>query len=370
MSEWYEPAGLFEHVQDVDDDIVNRYVNSINAANMAATWIVGENAHLWKQETGGEWQELADQCSGFSASSLNSRAIIWHRFAEVAEDLPRCSFGHFRSAISLPQEEALQFLYWVNRAQVSTREAERAVNMIKRDGFESAARALGLETQFVPAVPETQQPHSGKQRGPKPAPPPPAPPPPPPGGVIPLTKPRQTAEHRHEDHRMPIGNDVLMPENVDDPGVLLQQHVEAILALDFEESVGKKAAKTLRETADLLDPPQGKRKVATMDQVNSVARLWNALDGVRHMATMTAHRIKQVRARLAEDFFAANYRDAMNKVMQSPGLLGNNNRKWVADFDWFIRPNTVPAIMEGKYDNWGADVSGDEWGKVFGDEHS
>ena len=34
----------------------------------------------------------------------------------------------------------------------------------------------------------------------------------------------------------------------------------------------------------------------------------------------------------------------------SPFCLGAGSRGWKADIDWFLRPDTVTRIMEGKYD--------------------
>lgn len=38
-------------------------------------------------------------------------------------------------------------------------------------------------------------------------------------------------------------------------------------------------------------------------------------------------------------------------------LRGQNNRNWQADFDWLLKPNNMPKVLEGKYTNKGGAVN-------------
>ena len=42
---------------------------------------------------------------------------------------------------------------------------------------------------------------------------------------------------------------------------------------------------------------------------------------------------------------------AIEKVRQSDFLLGKNKDGWTITFDWFIRPNNFPKVLDGNYDN-------------------
>lgn len=42
---------------------------------------------------------------------------------------------------------------------------------------------------------------------------------------------------------------------------------------------------------------------------------------------------------------------AVEKVRASDFLNGNNNKGWTITFDWFIKPNNFPKVLEGNYDN-------------------
>lgn len=62
-------------------------------------------------------------------------------------------------------------------------------------------------------------------------------------------------------------------------------------------------------------------------------------------------RRRKLEARFRDAFFSANWQPALEKLQSSTFCKGKNERGWVATFDWFIQPDTVPKIMEGKYDD-------------------
>ena len=58
-----------------------------------------------------------------------------------------------------------------------------------------------------------------------------------------------------------------------------------------------------------------------------------------------------LKRRLADPFFALNWKAALRKIASSEFCKGESSRGWRASFDWFIQPDSVPKIMEGKYDS-------------------
>ena len=67
-------------------------------------------------------------------------------------------------------------------------------------------------------------------------------------------------------------------------------------------------------------------------------------------------RYRAVKARLSESFFRKNYQEAMQRVAESNLCNGriespDGRKSWIAHIDWFIRPDKVMEIMEGKFDN-------------------
>jgi hypothetical protein len=82
-----------------------------------------------------------------------------------------------------------------------------------------------------------------------------------------------------------------------------------------------------------------------------VVALWNSLEGFAKVKALAATRRSHLKARLEDSYFASEYPNAMLRMASCPFLCGKNDRGWVADFDWFIKPDSVAKIMEGKYDD-------------------
>jgi hypothetical protein len=76
---------------------------------------------------------------------------------------------------------------------------------------------------------------------------------------------------------------------------------------------------------------------------------WNAVKGVRVAKAMTKARLTAFRARVRDAAWRADYRTALARIPTSAFLRGENPRRWRPDIDWFLRPDTVTKILEGKY---------------------
>ncbi len=78
---------------------------------------------------------------------------------------------------------------------------------------------------------------------------------------------------------------------------------------------------------------------------------WNALGGAfKKIAKWTEKRQAAWKQRMADAFFAQNWKAAIAKLPMSAFLRGENNNGWIADVDFFLRPDSVAKIIEGKYD--------------------
>ena len=95
-------------------------------------------------------------------------------------------------------------------------------------------------------------------------------------------------------------------------------------------------------------PPNPQRGLSLRDEV--LAR-WNSIDGVSHAKSMTASRAKALASRSKEPAWVENWQAAAEKVAASSFCRGGGSTGWVADLDWFLRPDTVMKILEGKYDD-------------------
>lgn len=82
--------------------------------------------------------------------------------------------------------------------------------------------------------------------------------------------------------------------------------------------------------------------------------LWNARAkalGLPEAIRLTPDRRKQALARIKETPDQESWTQALNRVSESVFLQGQNERHWKAGFDWLLRPNTLPRLLEGYYGN-------------------
>lgn len=101
------------------------------------------------------------------------------------------------------------------------------------------------------------------------------------------------------------------------------------------------------------NPPSGGGDVATptaefLDAWNEAAQAF----GWRVCRDFTPKRVSSLRARLRDPAWRDGWRGALTRAGPIPGLRGQNDRDWIANVDWFLRPGTVTKILEGHYDAW------------------
>lgn len=86
--------------------------------------------------------------------------------------------------------------------------------------------------------------------------------------------------------------------------------------------------------------------------IQRVIDCWNGLSdvGICRVSRVSAgsNRYKNLRARLAE-YGVDDVLSAIGNIRYAPWLLGSNKSGWMIDFDWFVRPNNFPKVLEGKY---------------------
>ncbi len=124
-----------------------------------------------------------------------------------------------------------------------------------------------------------------------------------------------------------------------------------------EEGIGREGRETaFAVVADATDPP-GESQAADVIPVQSAAacpyieigRTFDATFGGR--SQLTDKRRKAMQARWREPWWREHWRIALERAGPSSFLRGGNDRGWVIDLEFFLRPDTVAKILEGKYDN-------------------
>jgi hypothetical protein len=84
---------------------------------------------------------------------------------------------------------------------------------------------------------------------------------------------------------------------------------------------------------------------------------WNNAQGVCLISSMSNTRLGQLRARLAETIriqaVTWNWLDALEEMVRTKfplKLTRGDPGGWKPDVDWILKPDSLPAIVEGKYD--------------------
>lgn len=98
---------------------------------------------------------------------------------------------------------------------------------------------------------------------------------------------------------------------------------------------------------------QGEGKEPTQSDV--FVSVWNALPSppFAHIRQMSPARCEALRARMKEEFWAANWRGGIAMLPTQKYASGQGDGGWVLDVDFFLKPNSLTKIIEGKYANAG-----------------
>lgn len=111
-----------------------------------------------------------------------------------------------------------------------------------------------------------------------------------------------------------------------------------------------KASSSSSTSTSVSDADASQRDVATT-AIQVVVDAWNMLGKPFAMVSRIAgKRRTAIRNRLADDWWRENWRAGMERVRGSTFCRGGGEQGWVADFDWFVRPDTLTKVLEGKYD--------------------
>ncbi len=81
--------------------------------------------------------------------------------------------------------------------------------------------------------------------------------------------------------------------------------------------------------------------------VDIVIEKWNSLN-LSKIISIKGNRLKMLNARIKE-YEIGGVLAAIENVRKSKFLNGQNNRNWIINFDWFIRPNNFIKVLEGNY---------------------
>ena len=94
---------------------------------------------------------------------------------------------------------------------------------------------------------------------------------------------------------------------------------------------------------------------------SNISDMWNLYNSPK-VARLTAKRKSNIK-NLLKEFTEADCEIVFKKIPTIPYLTGQNEHKWIANFDYVIRPDKFVKILEGGWDTPPSTTKGsfDEW---------
>lgn len=112
----------------------------------------------------------------------------------------------------------------------------------------------------------------------------------------------------------------------------------------------ERAAELLRAGAELGEAILKKRRTDKVDHA-AVIDSYNAICGGRlpKVTKLTDKRKRSIKNCLAQGFTVNDLSRAFKAAVNTPFLIGKNDRCWTANFDFIIKPDNIVKILEGAY---------------------
>lgn len=86
--------------------------------------------------------------------------------------------------------------------------------------------------------------------------------------------------------------------------------------------------------------------------IDCIVKAWNSIPAaqVKNITKIVSgtQRYEWLIAR-AKEYGVNDILRAIENIKYSPYLQGNNNHGWTITFDWFVRPNNFPKVLDGNY---------------------
>lgn len=88
-----------------------------------------------------------------------------------------------------------------------------------------------------------------------------------------------------------------------------------------------------------------------VDPVAMILETWNGAGVFPKVKIVTPARKKAIRDRLKDEHWKIHWKEAIGRAANSTFLTGGGGQGWRMDFDWFLKADSLPKIIEGKYDD-------------------
>ena len=91
------------------------------------------------------------------------------------------------------------------------------------------------------------------------------------------------------------------------------------------------------------------KDIYVSNNIDTIKERWNSLN-ISRIVSIKGNRLKLLNARIKEYGLGSVFA-AIENIKKSDFLKGQNNKNWIINFDWFIRPNNFIKVLEGNYTN-------------------
>lgn len=122
----------------------------------------------------------------------------------------------------------------------------------------------------------------------------------------------------------------------------------AVSDIDIEEDIDKDIITVSKDTV-------------CQTEVRQIMEEWNKLSkfGIKQISRLnkSSSRYNMLIARIKQ-YGKDDILTAIEKIKQSDYCQGKNKYGWTITFDWFVRPNNFPKVLDGNYDNRGGIFDG------------
>ena len=147
---------------------------------------------------------------------------------------------------------------------------------------------------------------------------------------------------------------------VNDTSMTSQPGHGSDIDIDLDKESDKESDISIQEPVDeqpYIPPPVMETSVPPpvfvlkAEDARRVMDAWNSL-GLQTVKKIDPEtdRGKMLRKRV-KDYGVDAVLQAIENIRQSSFLMGHNDRGWEITFDWFVKPNNFPKVLEGNYNN-------------------
>jgi hypothetical protein len=324
------------------DDAEYQLIQTAHKAANAPNWVIGECASRWfhgyaRGRTDAAFAEMIEQ----GEDKVFQCRRVWEKFGSIYAGFKHLTWSHFRAAVQW--EDAAELLEWAEDCEATVKEM-------------SAYRSVGEKSKPFPPdeMPPVRTPASRVLPSEK-------------QNTQGVKRDRSTPEESGKSETAPVAGkrepiivtQIVQPEPSRTVDLALNQ-IGELLHFAFENGSDEERDALLEIIRPIwlqlappsLLPAKVPQIQAGLALANTIVGEWNMIDGVTVCRAVTPARRKRIADRMRDAFFKDNWREAIDKIRTLKCLQGANDQNWRADIDWFIRPDTVAKVLEGKYDNW------------------